>query len=68
MEFDSILAVLVFFPFAAGLLAYFMGKRSHLAALISMAAELGLMAYLALLFYMRSKVMLLSYVDTSGKV
>lgn len=68
MEFDSILAVLVFFPFAAGLLAYFTGKRSHPAALISVAAEFGLMAYLALLFYMRSKVMLLSYVDTSEAV
>ncbi len=51
MEFGSILAFLVFFPFAAGLLAYFCGKRCNAAAVISVVIEFAGMLYLADIFY-----------------
>ena len=51
MEFECILAFLVFFPFAAGLLAYFCGKRCNMAAVISVVAEFVGILLLILLFH-----------------
>lgn len=51
MEFEYILAFLVFFPFAAGLLAYFCGKRCNMAAVISVVAEFVGILLLILLFH-----------------
>ena len=51
MEFEYILSFLVFFPFAAGLLAYFCGKRCNMAAVISVVAEFVGILLLILLFH-----------------
>ncbi|MDE7045261.1 MAG: hypothetical protein K2O97_09680, partial [Acetatifactor sp.] len=51
MEFECILAFLVFFPFAAGLLAYFCGKRCNMAAVISVVAEFVGILLLILIFH-----------------
>jgi len=51
MEFESILAFLVFFPFVAGLTAYFCKKRCSAAAIISVVTEFAGMLYLAYVFY-----------------
>lgn len=51
MEFEYILSFLVFFPFAAGLLAYFCGKRCNMAAVISVVSEFVGILLLILLFH-----------------
>ena len=51
MEFEYILSFLIFFPFAAGLLAYFCGKRCNTAAVISVVAEFVGTLFLILLFH-----------------
>ena len=52
MEYETfILAFLVFFPFAAGLVTYFLGKRSKIIAVISVVVEFLGMAYAVWVFY-----------------
>ena len=43
---EGILAFLVFFPFVAGLIAYFCGKRCSVAAVISVVVEFAGILYL----------------------
>ena len=75
---EVILAVLVFFPFAAGLIVYALGVRgrkqpvgdgssrgskrglnqaAQIVAFCSVVMEFLLVAYLAVLFYERSRIM-----------
>lgn len=51
MVVNGMLAFIVFFPFAAGLAAYFCGKRCNVAAVISVILEFAGMIYLAGTFY-----------------
>lgn len=62
MVFEGMLAFLVFFPFAAGMAAYFCGKRRDDAAVISVVIEFAGILYLAGMFYLASGIMpLISY-------
>lgn len=81
---EVILAVLVFFPFAAGLIVYALGVRgrkqpvgdgsfrgskkglnqpAQIVAFCSVVMEFLLVAYLAVLFYERNRIMYLSFYD-----
>lgn len=60
MRVELLLAFLVFFPFVAGLVTFFAGKKRDVSAIVSaVLAFLGVVC-LAALFYGRSRVMLLS--------
>lgn len=50
MVIDGMLAFIVFFPFVAGLTAYFCGRRCNVAAIISVTVESAGMIYLAWMF------------------
>ncbi|MCM1063310.1 MAG: sodium:proton antiporter [Eubacterium sp.] len=50
MIVNGMLALLVFFPFAAGAVAYFCGKRCTAAAIISVVTEAAGVLYLACMF------------------
>lgn len=60
MRVEYILAFLVFFPFAAGLVTFFAGRKRDVAAIVSAALVFLGAALLAVLFYGRSRVMPLS--------
>ncbi len=50
MNDTGILAVLVFFPFIAGICAYFSGKKSRLLTVLAAVSEFGIMIAAALLY------------------
>lgn len=69
---EVILAVLVFFPFAAGLLVYGAGacgkREAGIIAVISVVIEFLLAAFLAVLFYKQSQIMYLSLYEGTEAV
>lgn len=69
---EVILAVLVFFPFAAGLLVYGVGacgkREAGIIAVISVVIEFLLAAFLAVLFYKQSQIMYLSLYEGTEAV
>ena len=48
MEIEYILGFLVFFPFVAGLVTFFVGKKRDVAAICSVVIEFAVMLYLAM--------------------
>lgn len=62
MEFENVLAVLVFFPFIAGFFAYLAGKRGNIVSIISTVIEFGLMLCLAMQFYSCSQMLQIAFV------
>lgn len=61
MEVESILAFLVFFPFLAGLAAYYAKGKGNLIAISSVVMEFALVLFVVVPLYMQRQIMLLSY-------
>lgn len=68
MKVEYMLAFFVFFPFFAGLTAFFAGKKGNAAAIFSVVVEFLGMTGVAALYYSRSRVMLLSLYGDEANV